>query len=287
MKAAMAFAFVALFGIAVAQIVALRRQETRLRELETALAKQSSPEGAAETLRRAGVDPARAAEMTQPGRGAAAGGPGSGPSRLDVEFAIDEATEKLEKRLAAVEKSVSEGAVAAGADPDALDAAVAKKVDEKMAESNKKKGGIFGDDNKRPLTEISKELGLTEQQEDMMATAIDASQREMFALITTPRTDGTNILDEVVEAFKDPENAQQKAQAAFLKLFTDRIPGSDETYLSRIMKEKEALNGEFGKFLTEEQMKKYTRLGQDPHEIQTGFDPYGQYMAERLQDRPK
>ena len=29
-------------------------------------------------------------------------------------------------------------------------------------------------------------------------------------------------------------------------------------------------------------MKKYTRLGQDPHEIQTGYDPYGEYLAERL-----
>jgi len=274
--AAVLAVLVVLGATVAAQGFFLRRQDQRLRDLESAQARLATPEGVEETLRRAGIDPARVAGASTPAAVAAE----AAARRAAVDAAVAAQTTALEERLASLEKSTAALAAGGAADGDALDAVVAKKVEEKMG--GKKKDGIFGDEKKRPLTEISKDLELTEPQEDQMAAAIDASQKKVFDLITTPRNDGTNLLDDLAEALKDPEHAQEKAQAVFLQLFTAKIPGSDETYLAKIMTEKVALNEEFRKVLTPEQMKKYERLGQDPHEIQTGYDPYGEYLVERM-----
>jgi len=149
-------------------------------------------------------------------------------------------------------------------------------------DKEKKDGGLFGEDKKRPLADVSKDLGLTPEQEDQMADLINTSQRTVFGILITPRNDGTNILDDFVDAMRDPEHMEEKGKAILLKVFTEKIPGTDEAYLSRIMLEKHSLNEEFRKILSEDQMKKYERLGQDPHDIQTGYDPFGQYVADHL-----
>ncbi|MEK7466379.1 MAG: hypothetical protein AAB074_03100 [Planctomycetota bacterium] len=274
MKPALAFVLVALTAITVAEGFLIRRQEARLRDLEATVARQSTPEGAAEILKKAGVDPGASDPASVSSAAVKA-------ARKAVDEAVGEKSEELARRLDALEKNAL-AAGGAGGDPSAIDDIVSKKVDEKLAGQKQKKGGLFGDDKKVPLAEISKDLELNELQEDQMAEAINASQKVCFAIVTTPRNDGTNILDDIVLAMQDPEHAQEKATAAFMKLFTDKIPGTEETYLARLMAEKATLNGEFKKVLTDDQMKKYTRLGQDPHEIQTGYDPYGEYLAERL-----
>jgi hypothetical protein len=277
MKPALIFVLVALAGTVIAEAFIIRRQESRLRDVEAALARQSTPEGAAELVKKAGLDAAKVTEAV------AGGGPAAAAARKAAEEAVAARTADLEARLAAAEKAALSTAVGSG-DPAALDELVAKKVGEKVDEEKKKKngGGLFGDEKKRPLTEISKELGLTELQEDQMSDAIKASQKVVFDLLATPRNDGTNVLDDFVEAMKDPEHAEEKMQKAFLQIFTAKLPGSEETYLGRVMAEKQALLGEFKNILTEDQMKRYNRLGQDPHEIQTGYDPFGEYVAERL-----
>lgn len=277
MKPALVFALVALGAISISEAFLIRRQDARLRDLENALARQSTPEGAAEIVKRAGVDPAKSGDASTGTASAAA-------AKKAADAAVAEKAAELEKRLDALEKNALAAATGGGGgDPSAIDEMVSKKVDEKLANAKQeKKGGLFGDDKKRPLADISKDLGLNELQEDQMAEAINASQKTCFGVVTTPRNDGTNVLDDIVVAMQDPEHAQEKATAAFMKIFTDKIPGTDETYLARIMTEKAALNGEIKKILTDEQMKKYTRLAQDPHDIQTGYDPYGEYLAERL-----
>lgn len=274
MKPALVFALVALAAAACAEGFLLHRQERRLRELEASLARQSTPEGAAEILRRAGLDPEAAAAASAPGAASA-------EARRAADAAVAARAAELERRLESLEKQALAAASGSG-DPSAIDDLVTRKVDEKLEGSQKKKGGLFGDDDKRPLADVSKDLGLTELQEDQMAEAINASQKLCFGVITTPRNDGTNVLDDIVAAMQDPEHAEEKVKAAFMQIFTARIPGSEETYLARVMQEKQALLGEFRKILTEDQMKKFDRLGQDPHEIKTGYDPYGEYLLERL-----
>ncbi|MCE9584257.1 MAG: hypothetical protein K8T20_17360 [Planctomycetes bacterium] len=275
MKPALIFVLAAIGALSISEAFLIRRQESRIRDLEATLARQATPEGAAEILRRAGPDSSRPGDVTaQSEAGAAA-------ARKAADTAVAEQTAELERRLAALEKS-SATAGTPGGDPAAIDELVAKKVDEKLGGKKEKKGGLFGDDKKRPLADVSKDLALTELQEDQLADAIKASQKTVFDLITTPRNDGTNILDDLVLALQDPEHAEEKAKAAFMQIFTAKLPGSEETYLGKIMTEKQTLLGEFHKILTEDQMKKYDRLGQDPHEIQTGYDPYGEYIMQRM-----
>lgn len=275
MKPALIFALAAIGALSIAEAFLIRRLESRCRDLEIASARQSSPEGAAEILKKAGLDPSRPADAASISTNRAA-------ARDAAETAVAERTAELEKRLATLENNaVAAAGSGAPSDPDAIDDLVTRKVDEKL-KGQQKKGGLFGDDKKRPLADVSKDLALTELQEDQFAEAINSSQKLCFGIITTPRNDGTNILDDVVAAMQDPEHAEERVKAAFMQIFTAKIPGSDETYLGRIMQEKATLNGEFKKILTEDQMKKFDRLGQDPHEIQTGYDPYSEYMQQRL-----
>ncbi len=276
MKPALLFALAALAAVTIAEGFVIHRQEKRLRELETAQARQATPEGAAEFMKRAGIDPSQSGGPSSPSETAR-------EARKAADEAVAERASELERRLESLEKNALAAAAAGtGGDPGAIDDLVAKKVDEKMEGVKKKKSGLFGDENKRPLADVSKDLALTELQEDQMAEAINASQKNCFGVITTPRNDGTNLLDDIVLAMQDPEHAEEKMKAAFMQIFTAKLPGSDETYLAKLLQEKQVLEEGFKKILTEDQMKKYTRLGQDPLEIQTGYDPYGEYLGERL-----
>lgn len=274
MKPALLFALAALAAVTIAEGFVIHRQEKRLRELEAAQARQGTPEGAAELVKRAGIDPSQPGGSSSPAEVAR-------EARRAADAAVAERASELERRLESLEKGALAGG-GTGGDPGAIDDLVAKKVDEKMEGVKKKKSGLFGDENKRPLAEVSKDLALTELQEDQMAEAINASQKNCFGVITTPRNDGTNLLDDIVLAMQDPEHAEEKMKAAFMQIFTAKLPGSEETYLAKLLQEKQVLEEGFKKILTEDQMKKYTRLGQDPLEIQTGYDPYGEYLAERL-----
>ena len=275
MKPALIVVFIAFAATLSAGAFLIRRQELRIRELESTVARQSTPEAATELVRRAGIEPGS--------HGAAGGAASTGPGASgSTEKEIAARTAQLEERIASMEKTAlaRRGTGSLPSDEE-LDAAVAKKVEEKLGEQ-KKNEGPFGEDKKRPMTEISKDLELTPQQEDQMVQMINDSKRAMFAEVSVPRNDGTNIVDDIVAALQDPVDPKEKAQAVFMKLFSDKIPGTDETYIARIMKSKAALNEQFKTVLTPEQMKKYERLGQDPHEIQTGYDPFEEYVAERL-----
>ena len=73
-----------------------------------------------------------------------------------------------------------------------------------------------------------------------------------------------------------------------MKLFTDKIPGSEDTYLAVIMREKVRVKEGLKTILTEDQYKKFDRMGQDPHDIKTGYDPYGEYLVQKMgPDAPK
>lgn len=285
MKAPLVFALVALVGMAVAEAVVIRRLSARVADLETASAARAESESkTAAALKRAGIDPDNPAS-------AASRASAADPAALDA--AVQSRTEKLEQRLAALESGAASGNAGHGngsASPDQLDAMVARKVDEKLEANGKgkNKGGFFGDDNKRPLADVSKDLGLTELQEDQMKMALDDSQKKVFDLIITPRNDGTNVMDDIVTALRDPDHAQEKATAAFMKLFTDKIPGSDETYLAVIMREKIRVKEDLKKILTEDQAKKFERMAQDPHDIKTGYDPFSEYLVQKMgPDAPK
>jgi hypothetical protein len=88
---------------------------------------------------------------------------------------------------------------------------------------------------KKPLyAELAKALKLTGNQSTRFEEDIRGIQTELFQILQVPREDGVVPLEEIQQAEQYPEGSPKKTEI-FLKLFKDKIPGTEETYIERAM----------------------------------------------------
>ena len=111
-----------------------------------------------------------------------------------------------------------------------------------------------------------------------MAVVINTGKDESFALLKSPRQDGGNFVDDFVEAFRGGK-AEEAAGKVWMRLFSEKIPGTEETYVSRIMAIQQDVNRSIQRLLTETQWKTFQHKSLDPLEIKTGHDPWADYFA--------
>ncbi len=165
-----------------------------------------------------------------------------------------------------------------GVDAAVLEEVVAKKLEEKGVQ-----GGQGDGDNKRkpPLAELSRELGLTPSQEDAVAESVNAGKKRIAELLQIKRADGTCMLDELVDAFKDPPTAQQKMTEIFARLFTEPIPGRGEPYIAEVLRIQGDVKRGLQANMSADQYKQLERSNVDVTEIQTGYDPFAEYLAQQ------
>lgn len=139
---------------------------------------------------------------------------------------------------------------------------------------------------KPPMNEYSKELGLTSTQEAEFLRSVNDGKREVFDLLRVPRPDGTSLADDFVDIFKNPPQEQgaaaQKGGEVWLKLFSERVPGRETTYIAEILTIQGKMKSDFQMTLTPEQMQHHLQSGVDPLDIKTGYEPFEEYLAEEL-----
>lgn len=83
-----------------------------------------------------------------------------------------------------------------------------------------------------PFARLARALELDAAQEDRFRKGIQGIQAELFQVLSEPRDDGVAPLERLQEAEGLPAADPRRAQL-FVELFTQAIPGSDETYLER------------------------------------------------------
>ncbi|MBI3099788.1 MAG: hypothetical protein HYY93_16375 [Planctomycetes bacterium] len=139
---------------------------------------------------------------------------------------------------------------------------------------------------KPPMNEYSRELGLTATQEADFLRTVDGGKREVFDLLRLPRPDGTSLAGDFVDIFRnpsgDPGQAAQKGGEAWMKLFSEKVPGRETTYIAEILTVQGRMKTDFQRTLTPEQMQRHLQSGVDPLDIKTGYDPFAEYLAEEL-----
>lgn len=199
-------------------------------------------------------------------------------SRAEKRATEVEAT--AQKQIDVIEQRVANAPAGGGGGVDAatLEEVVSKKLEEKGVQ------GKSGDgDNKRkpPLAELSRELGLTPSQEDAAAEAVNAGKKRIAELLQIQRADGTCMLDELVDAFKDPPTAQQKMTEIFARLFTEPIPGRGEPYIAEVLRIQTEVKRNLAANMSVDQYKQLERSNVDVTEIQTGYDPFAEYLAQQ------
>jgi hypothetical protein len=206
------------------------------------------------------------------------------------------AVEELQEQVARAERKAAaagvaaEAATSAAARPVARDGGAAvpfteediqkiveAKIEEKLqAKGNKKQGG---DDRKMPLFELAKELALDPAVQTKVTAISNTCKKEIFDILKTPRPDGTNAADDVLTAFTSGDQAN--AQKVFMKLFTEKIPGTDTTYVSAVARVQEKANQGLSVAMGTQVFGKFQGMNIKPENIETGFDPWQEYLQQR------
>ena len=206
-----------------------------------------------------------------------------------------EAVAELRAEIARVEAKAARPAEAApGARAGALPTFVTEEdlrkiVDERLESKLQAKGpaagGGGGGDRKMALHDLAKELALDAPTQAKVAEVANLAKKDIFEVARTPRADGTSIADDLVQAMLSGDGTQ--VQQVFVKLFTDKIPGTETTYLAAIGgiqdRARQGLKGILGEAL----YTRYQHMSVTPDHIETGYDPFGEYVKEKGIDPAK
>lgn len=206
------------------------------------------------------------------------------------------AVEELQEQVVRAERKAAAATVAAEAAASASKPAprdanapvafteedIQKIVDAKLEEKLQAKGDgkkQGGDDRKMPLFELSKELTLEPAVQAKVATIANTAKKEIFEILKTPRPDGTNAADDVITAFTSGN--QEEAQKVFMKLFTEKIPGTETTYVSAVARVQEKANQGLAAAMGPQVFDRFQHMSIKPENIETGFDPWTEYLQQK------
>ena len=124
---------------------------------------------------------------------------------------LRERAESFDTRLSLIEReatgALAEGLRTADGSPgvsaEAMEAAVAKAVEEKVKEMPRGEGGEW----KPTMQEMRDALEMTEEQTTASETVIDDAKHEVYELVRLRRLDGSSIMDDMADAVQsdDPE----------------------------------------------------------------------------------
>jgi hypothetical protein len=152
------------------------------------------------------------------------------------------------------------------------------KLEEKLqARGDAKKQG--NEDRKMPLFELAKELTLDPATQTRVASISNTAKKEIFDILKTPRPDGTNAADDVITAFTSGNQAE--AQKVFMKLFTEKIPGTDTPYVAAVARVQEKANQGLAQAMGPDGFTKFQHMNIKPENIETGFDPWQDYLQQK------
>jgi len=211
------------------------------------------------------------------------------------EKAAKKAVEELQEQVARAEKkaiAASAAVEAAGRAPGSaapapsslpptLEEDIQKIVDarleEKLQSKSTGKGG--GEDRKMPLFDLAKELSLDDAMQGRVASVANTVKKEIFDILKTPRADGTNMADDLLAAFTSGETSA--VQKLFGRLFTEKIPGTDTLYVTAVSRVQDQANQGLKQAMGPEAFGRYQGMNLKPENIETGFDPWMDYLHQK------
>ncbi len=209
------------------------------------------------------------------------------------ESAAREEVARLEEQVGRVEAQVAESKKLVPAPAPAAAAKAATEaplgplsadeisllIDQKVEQKVKEKKGGFGGDDKRPLADVAKQVGLDSGVEMRMAEITNEAKDVVFQLLLKPRADGTNLVDEIIAAFTSGD--QEKAGQVWMRMFKENVPGTNETYFAAALRVADDVMKKFEKLMTPEEFAKYKHTGVGPLDLETGYDPFGEYWKSK------
>jgi hypothetical protein len=206
--------------------------------------------------------------------------PETPPAAPEIEALRAEIARVEAKAVAAPARATSAGPAPAVTAEDVRQI-VDERIEAKASTSDAKKAAApgGGDDRKIPLHDLAKELALDPQTQARVAEAANRAKREIFDVLKVPRADGTEMAADLMQAFLSGD--AQKTTQVFQRLFTEKVPGSDQTYLAAVAliqdRARQTLRGTMGDAV----YGRWEHMGVRPENIETGWDPWADYVKEK------
>ena len=160
---------------------------------------------------------------------------------------------------------------------DRVQARLEKKMDKIAARRRTPRGEWIA-----PMDELSEALSLDTRQAAKAQQIFDDARDQTFDLFKIEQADGGSMVDDVVSDLKSGM-PQHEAWGRFMKrIFSDTIPGTEDTYLSRLIELRGSVFSDLGANLSDAQVSTLEGLKIDPLRVETGHDPIRQYVEEAL-----
>lgn len=152
-------------------------------------------------------------------------------------------------------------------------------VDQKVAEKLESKEGSV-----HPkfisMDELSEKLTLNQYQKQQVSDIFNRAKYEAFEVVSTPRSDGSSILEELKDAMLNSSQPRKDGTKVLLKLMVDDIPGTNETYFSRLTQIREDAISESSTAMDADQYESLKNLGVNVYAVQTGYNPLADYFRD-------
>jgi hypothetical protein len=185
---------------------------------------------------------------------------------------------RVEAKATSAAASPAPAAPAASVTPDELRKLIDERLEERKTPPDAPAANSGGD-RKMPLHDLAKELAIDPETQRRVAEIANRTKKEIFDVLKTPRPDGSEMAGDLIQAFLSGDAG--RTRQVFQRLFVEKIPGTEQTYLSAVAgiqdRARQTLRGTMGDAI-------YTRfehMSVQPENIETGWDPWGDYVKER------
>ena len=158
------------------------------------------------------------------------------------------------------------------------------RLDRRLDQLSKRKRNGRGE-WEAPIGELADELNLSSAQRKATETIFDQARNDTFALFSKKRADGSSLLDDVVKKLKEGKPPHQAWGGMFRRIFTEKVPDTDQTYLTALISMRKKVMTDLKEELDDEQMTKLKALRIDPLNVKTNYDPVKDYVTEQLKEK--
>ena len=166
---------------------------------------------------------------------------------------------------------------------DELVQRVEQTVDEKIKQFKQKKSELnWAGQWKAPLAKLAEKLELTEDEANAANDVFNAGKEEALALLKRQRADGGSLIDDLVDDIRAGE--KQPVKKLFKRIFTEKVPGEDTTYMAAFGALSDKVKAEFGEQLSPSHLETLNSLNVAVLEVNTGHDPTREYVRSRLEE---
>lgn len=145
--------------------------------------------------------------------------------------------------------------------------------------------------DKKPAMDVfASVLELSKDQRVATERVVVEGQREVHAVLGTPTYDGTNLMDQLVEiaAKGIAEPGKDHGWGVWLaRVLSEKIPGTDDTYGTRIESVKNGMRATLKREWSEAQYREFEAWGVDPTEIESVAGSPNEALLKRVTERAR